>query len=51
MHKMILYFLELKEDEMDTECYRCESMVSFCECVSDSYRVRFEKIEEYIESK
>ena len=33
----------MKEDEIDVECYRCESMVSSNESVGDSYNVRFEK--------
>ena len=50
LHKMILSFLELKEDEIDVECYKCESIASSYD-VSDSYRVGLEKIEECIKSK
>ena len=50
LHKMILPFLEFKEDEIDDECYKCKSIVS-SNHVSDSYRVGFEKSEEYIKSK
>ena len=40
-HKMILPFLELKEDEISVDCYRCESIVS-SDNVSDSYRIGLE---------
>ena len=47
---MIMPFLELKEDETDAECYRCESIISSDE-TSDAYRVRLDKIESFIKSK
>ena len=47
---MILYFLEFKEDEIDAECYKCESIVS-SDDVSDSYKIGLDKIEAYIHSK
>lgn len=50
IHKMILPFLELKDDKIDAECYRCESIVS-SDDVSDSYKVGLNKIEAYIQSK
>ncbi|KAI3508867.1 hypothetical protein L1887_23887 [Cichorium endivia] len=50
LHKMIFPFLEMKEDENDVDCYKCETIVS-SEDVSDSYRVGLEKIESYIQSK
>ncbi|XP_052627222.1 uncharacterized protein LOC128133731 [Lactuca sativa] len=50
LHNMILPFIELKEDEIDTDCYECESIVSSDE-VSDSYKIGLEKIEEHIKSK
>lgn len=40
----------MKEDEIDAECYKCESIVS-SEEVSDSYQVGLDKIEAYIQSK
>lgn len=50
IHKIILPFLELKEDEIDVECYRCESIVSSDEA-SDAYRVGLDKNECFIKSK
>ncbi|KAI3767848.1 hypothetical protein L2E82_18277 [Cichorium intybus] len=50
LHKMILPFLELKEDEIDAECHRCETIVSSDE-VSEAYRIGLDKIESYIQSK
>lgn len=41
---MILHFLEFKEDEINVECYNCESLVSSDESLSDSYKVGLEKI-------
>ena len=49
IHKMILPFLELKEDEMDTDCYNCESIVS-SEETTDAYRIGLDKIESFIKS-
>ena len=51
LHKMIFPSLELKEDEIDVECYKCESIVSSGDNVFDSYRIGLEKIEEYIKPK
>jgi hypothetical protein len=50
LHKMILPFLELKEDEIDAECYNCESIVS-SEETSDAYKIGLDKIESFITSK
>ena len=50
-HKMILPLLELKEDEIDVECYRCALVVSTNDSMSDAYKVGLEKIEEYSKSK
>ncbi|KAI3700055.1 hypothetical protein L2E82_44670 [Cichorium intybus] len=50
LHKMILPFLELKEDEIDAECYRCETIVS-SDDLSEAYRIGLDKIENYIQSK
>ncbi|XP_023734201.1 uncharacterized protein LOC111882066 [Lactuca sativa] len=50
IHKMILSFLELEEDEIDADCYNCESIFS-SEETSDAYRVGLERIESYIMSK
>ncbi|KAI3510498.1 hypothetical protein L1887_17545 [Cichorium endivia] len=50
LHKMILPFLELKEEEIDAECYKCETIVSSDE-VSEAYRIGLDKIENYIQSK
>nr|KAJ0226213.1 hypothetical protein LSAT_V11C100043120 [Lactuca sativa] len=50
VHKMILPFLEFKEDEVDVDCYNCESIVSSYE-VSDAYRIGLDKIEFFIKSK
>ncbi|KAI3700157.1 hypothetical protein L2E82_44776 [Cichorium intybus] len=50
LHKMIFPFLELKEDEIDAECYRCETIVS-SDDISDAYRIGLDKIENYIQSK
>ena len=47
---MILPFLEPKEDEIDVDCYKCESIVSSND-VSDSYKIGLDKIEAYIKSK
>ena len=47
---MMLPFLELKEDEIDAECYKCGSIVS-SDDVSDSYKIGLDKIEAYIHSK
>ena len=43
-------FLELKEDEIDADCYNCESIVS-SEETSYAYEVRLKRIENYIRSK
>ncbi|KAI3505861.1 hypothetical protein L1887_28170 [Cichorium endivia] len=50
LHKMILPFLELKEDEIDAECYMCETIIS-SDDVSEAYRIGLDKIESYIQSK
>ncbi|XP_052619752.1 uncharacterized protein LOC128126067 [Lactuca sativa] len=50
IHKMILPFLELKEYEIDADCYKCESIVSSDE-TSDAYKFGLERIESYIKSK
>ncbi|XP_023766538.1 uncharacterized protein LOC111915062 [Lactuca sativa] len=50
IHKMILPFLEFKEDEIDADCYKCEFIVSSDE-TSDAYRIGLEKIEYFIKSK
>jgi len=50
LHHMILPFLELREDEIDFDCFNCESIVS-SDDVSDSYRIGLEKIESFIKSK
>ena len=47
---MILPFLELKEDKIDAEWYKCESIVS-SDDVSESYKFGLDKIEAYIQSK
>ena len=47
---MLLPFLELHEDDIDSECYKCESIVS-SDDVSESYRLGLDKIENYIQSK
>ena len=47
---MILHFLELKEDKIDVDCYKCESIVS-SEEISDAYKYGLERIETYIKSK
>ncbi|KAI3515995.1 hypothetical protein L1887_14902 [Cichorium endivia] len=40
---MILPFLELKEDEIDAECYRCETIVS-SDDISDAYHCHLKEI-------
>ena len=50
IHRMILPFFELKEDEIDAEAYNCESVVSSDE-VSPAYKIGLDKIESYIKSK
>lgn len=50
IHKIILPFLELKKDEIDVDCYKCESIVSSVE-TSDAYRIGLDKIESYIQAK
>ena len=50
IHRMILPFLELKEDEIDAEAYNCESVVSSDE-VSPAYKIGLDKIKSYIKSK
>ncbi|XP_023742939.1 uncharacterized protein LOC111891079 [Lactuca sativa] len=50
IHNMILPFLELKKDEIDADCYKCESIVS-SDKVSEAYRIGLEKMESYIQSK
>ena len=47
---MILPFLEIKEDEIDADCYTCESIVS-SEETSDAYKVGLDRNENYIKSK
>ena len=47
---MILPFLEMKDDEFDTDYFKRESIVSSDE-VSDAYRIGLDKIESYIQSK
>ena len=47
IHKMILPFLEFKEDEVIAEC---ESIVS-SEETSNAYKIRLHKIETFIDSK
>ena len=49
IHKMIFPFLELKEDEIDVDCYNCESIVSLEE-TTDAYRIGLDKIESFIKS-
>ena len=44
---MIFPFLEFKNDEIDADCYKCESIVS-SDDVSDSYKIGQDKIEAYI---
>lgn len=44
MHRKMFPFLEYQDEEIDVECYKCESL-------SDSYRVGLEKIEEFFISK
>ncbi|XP_052621094.1 uncharacterized protein LOC111908797 [Lactuca sativa] len=46
-HKMILPFLELKEDEIDADCYKCESIISSDE-TSEAYRIGLDKTENKI---
>lgn len=48
---MILPSLELKDDEIDVDCYKCEYMVSSDKSLHETYRVRYENIEEFIKSK
>ena len=50
IHKMVLPFLEFKEDEIDADCYKCEFIVSSNE-TSDAYRIELDKIESFIKSK
>ena len=47
---MILPFLKLKEDEIDANCFQCESIVSSDE-TSEAYKIRLDKTESYIKSK
>lgn len=48
---MILHFLEFKEDNIDVDCYKCESVVSLNESLHDPYKVGLEEIKEFIKSK
>ncbi|XP_052621579.1 uncharacterized protein LOC128127195 [Lactuca sativa] len=50
IHKRVFTFLELKEDEIDVECYKCESIFSLNE-TSDAYKIGLDKIESFIKSK
>ncbi|KAL7610003.1 hypothetical protein Lser_V15G12622 [Lactuca serriola] len=50
IHRMILPFLEFKEDEIDTEAYNCESVVS-SDDVNPTYMYGLDKIESFIKSK
>ena len=40
----------MKEDEIDADCLKCESLVSSDE-VSDAYKTRLDKNKYYIQSK
>lgn len=48
---MILPFLEFKEDEIDSDCCKCEYVISSDESLHDSYRIGLEKVKEFIKSK
>ena len=50
IHRMILPFLEFKEDEIDAEAYNCESVVS-SDDVNPTYKFVLDKIESFIKSK
>ena len=50
IHRMILPFLEFKEDEIDAEAYNCESVIS-SEDVNPTYMYGLDKIESFIKSK
>ena len=50
IHRMILPFLEFKEDEIDAEAYNCESVVS-SDDVNPTYMYGLDKIESFIKSK
>ena len=50
IHKMIFPYFELKEDEIDVDCFQCESIVSSNE-TSEAYKIDLDKIESYIQSK
>ena len=50
IHRMILPFLEFKEDEIDAEAYNCESVVS-SDDVNPTYMYGLDKIELFIKSK
>ena len=50
IHRMILPFLEFKEDEIDAEGYNCESIVS-SDDVNPTYMYGLEKIDSFIKSK
>nr|AGM34082.1 hypothetical protein [Lactuca sativa] len=50
IHRMIIPFQELKEDEVDAEAYNSENIGSSDE-VSPAYKIGLDKIESYIKSK
>ncbi|XP_052626862.1 uncharacterized protein LOC128133449 [Lactuca sativa] len=50
LYKIILAFIELKEDEIDADCYNCESIVSLDD-IYNSYWAGLVKIEKYVQSK
>ena len=50
IQKVILPFLELKEDEIDVDCYKCETIISSDETF-DAYSFGQDKIESFIKSK
>lgn len=51
MHRKMLPFLEYHEEEIDVECYECESLLYFNQSLSDAYRVCLENVEEFLKNK
>lgn len=47
----MLPFLEYHEEEIDVECYECESLLYFNQSLSDAYRVCLENVEEFLKNK
>lgn len=51
LHRKMIHFLEFKEEGTDVECYKCESLISSNDSLSDAYKVGLEKVEEFLKSK